>query len=145
MNSLLEEIYLLVKNDCKEKNIKAEFTKEDEPLFVKGDRNKLKQVFLNLVKNAIEAMNDGGRLQIRSKKKNGLIEAIIVDEGCGIPECDREQIFSPFFTTKHHGTGLGLGITKSIVDAHEGSSFTLKSQEGKGTTFEVTMPVFREK
>jgi len=145
MNSLLEDIFSLVEHDCRTKNINTAFKKEDKPLFFEGDRDKLKQVFLNLTKNAIEAMKNGGRLHIHTKLNNGLIEATIADEGCGIPECDREDIFSPFFTTKRHGTGLGLSISKSIVEAHEGSSFTFTSEEGKGATFKVTMPVFRAK
>lgn len=143
MNNLLEEIFSLAEHDCRSKNINAAFIKEDNPLFFKGDRDKLKQVFLNLIKNAIEAMNDGGSLHIHTKLNNGLIEATIADEGCGIPECDREEIFSPFFTTKRHGTGLGLSISKSIVETHERSAFTFTSEEGKGTTFKITMPVFR--
>ncbi len=144
MNSLLEEVVSLVKHDCRERNIIAEFADKGHPLYFEGDKDKLKQVFLNLAKNAIEAMAEGGRLHIRSKKKNGFIETTISDEGCGIPECDRDKIFSPFFTTKEQGTGLGLSISKSIVEAHEGSSFTMKSKEGKGTTFRITMPAFGE-
>jgi signal transduction histidine kinase len=143
MNSLLEDIFSLVEHDCRSKNINTVFTKEDKPLFVEGDRDRLKQVFLNLIKNAIEAMADGGRLHIHTKLINGLVEATIADEGCGIPECDKEEIFSPFFTTKRHGTGLGLSISKSIVEAHQGGAFTFTSKEGKGTTFKITMPVFR--
>lgn len=142
---LLGEIISLVSHDCKERNIIADFSSEGQPLFTEGDKDKLKQVFLNLAKNAIEAMESGGRLKLRSKQNNGFIETIIADEGCGIPECDREQIFSPFFTTKKHGTGLGLSISKSIVEAHDGSSFTLTSEEGKGTVFKILMPVYMEK
>jgi len=145
INSLLEEILSLVKQDCRERNIPIEFEKQDVSLFFKGDRDKLKQVFLNLIKNAIEAMKDGGKIYIHTGKKNGLIETTISDEGCGIRECDREKVFSPFFTTKQHGTGLGLSISKSIVEAHEGSTLNLTSEEGKGTIIKILMPVYREK
>ncbi len=97
-------------------------------------------MFLNLVKNSIEAMEDGGNLTVNSRVNVDLIEITITDDGNGIPEKDKEMIFSPFFTTKRHGTGLGLSISKRIIEEHEGSSFALKSEEGKGTLFKVTMP-----
>jgi PAS domain S-box-containing protein len=145
MNALLGEVLSLIKHDCKRKNIGSEFAEETEPLFIAGDRDKLKQVFLNLAKNAIEAMENGGRLIINSKRSDGFVVTTIDDEGCGVPECDMEKIFSPFYTTKQHGTGLGLSISKSIIEAHEGSSFKLTSEEGKGTTFKITMPAFSPK
>lgn len=145
MNALLGEVLSLIKHDCKRKNIRSEFAEETEPLFIAGDRDKLKQVFLNLAKNAIEAMENGGRLIINSKRSDGFVVTTIDDEGCGVPECDMEKIFSPFYTTKQHGTGLGLSISKSIIEAHEGSSFKLTSEEGKGTTFKITMPAFSPK
>lgn len=144
-NELLDEVFTLIRQDCRKKNIHAEFVKRDKSLFFEGDKDKLKQVFLNLVKNAIESMHDGGHLQIHSNLNGDLIEITIADEGCGIPECDREQVFSPFFTTKRHGTGLGLSISKSILEAHEGSSFALTSEEGKGTMCKITIPAIREK
>jgi signal transduction histidine kinase len=98
-------------------------------------------VFLNLVKNAIEAMEEGGRLVIAQTSAGEQAEITIKDDGCGIPEENREKIFSPFFTSKRHGTGLGLNISKSIIEDHEGSSLTLTSEVGKGTTFKVTLPV----
>jgi len=109
-------------------------------LLIKGDKDKLKQVFLNLVKNAIDAMEEGGRLVVAQKLAREQVEITIRDNGCGIPEENREEIFSPFFTTKRHGTGLGLNISKSIIEDHEGGSLTLTSEVGKGTTFKVTLP-----
>lgn len=141
INDLFEEVLSLVKHECKEKKIIAELIKNEDSLIVKGDRDKLKQVFLNLIKNAIESMKDGGRLKVQSKLNGNNIEVHIKDEGCGISEEEIEKVFSPFFTTKRHGTGLGLSISKSIVEAHQGSSFTVESRKGKGTTFIITMPV----
>jgi signal transduction histidine kinase len=69
---------------------------------------------------------------------------MIVDEGCGIPKQEQEKIFSPFYTTKRHGTGLGLSISKSIIEDHAGSSFFVKSEEGKGTRFTVSMPLVKK-
>ncbi len=137
---VLQEVYDLVKEDCKRKKIKIDFKILEKSLLIKGDKDKLKQVFLNLVKNAIDAMEEGGRLVVAQKLAREQVEITIRDNGCGIPEENREEIFSPFFTTKRHGTGLGLNISKSIIEDHEGGSLTLTSEVGKGTTFKVTLP-----
>jgi signal transduction histidine kinase len=71
------------------------------------------------------------------------VDIILTDNGCGIPKKDQAKIFAPFFTTKKQGSGLGLGISKSIIEEHEGCSFTVQSQEGKGTTFKIHMPIHR--
>lgn len=68
----------------------------------------------------------------------------MADEGCGIPEQDQEKIFSPFFTTKKHGTGLGLCISKRIIEEHADGSLSMESKEGKGTSFKVSLPVYHE-
>lgn len=141
INDLFAEVFLLTDNECKKNGIRTELRKGEEPLLVEGDRDKLKQVFLNLIKNSIEAMKSGGTLSVQSGLIGGVVEMIIEDDGCGIAEDDMDKIFSPFFTTKQHGSGLGLSISKSIIEAHEGSSFTLDSETGKGTTLKITMPV----
>ena len=141
LNSLIGEIYSLVKDDCKQKAIKVELKRESKPIIVQGDQARLKQVFLNLVTNAAEAMENGGNLSIQTRLAGEMAEITIADNGCGIPEKDLEKIYSPFFTTKKHGTGLGLSISKNIIEDHKGSSFSFKSQEGKGTVCKVTMPV----
>jgi signal transduction histidine kinase len=139
---LLQEVYSLVKADCEKKKIRTELKTAKKPLVVQGDRDKIKQVFLNLAKNAIEAMENGGNMTIRGELSGDLVEISIADDGCGIPEDDEDKIFSPFFTTKQHGTGLGLSISKSIIEDHEGSSLTLKCERGEGTICKVTMPLY---
>ena len=141
IGGLLKEIYDLVKRDCERKGIEVDFKKQREPLSVKGDKDKLKQVFLNLAKNAIEAMEHGGKLVMEHRLVGNHVEISISDNGCGIPKENREKIFSPFFTTKRQGTGLGLNISKNIIEDHEGGAITLKSEEGKGTAFKVTLPI----
>ena len=81
-------------------------------------------------------------LVVQSGLTGGQVEIRLSDNGCGISEDKQDKIFAPFFTTKKHGTGLGLSISKSIIEDHRGSSLTLKSQEGKGTVFKITMPVY---
>jgi two-component system sensor kinase FixL len=141
INDLLHEIYSLTKADCQARNIQLKLDIPEGPLFVEGDRGRLKQVFLNLVKNGIEAMKQGGNLSLRSKLAEDTVQITISDEGLGIPKSVKEKIFTPFFTTKKQGTGLGLSITKRILDDHPGCSFTLVSQEGKGTTVKVALGI----
>lgn len=143
VNDLLRDACSLIKNDCKRKNIHIEFMTEKDPLIIKGDGNKIKQVLLNLTKNSIEAMQNGGNLLISSKRKGDVAEIVIEDNGCGIPREIKEKIFTPFFTTKSHGTGLGLSISRSIIEDHEGSSFLLNSKKGKGAVFKITFPLLR--
>ena len=141
LNSLLREVYSLIKGDCEGKKISAEIKTDKKPVIIEGDRARLEQVFLNLLKNSIEAMENGGNLSVQPKLTGDMVEITIADDGIGIPEDDQKKIFSPFFTTKKHGTGLGLSISRSIIEENEGSSLTLKSKEGKGTVFKITMPV----
>ena len=144
LKELLHEIYFMVKDDCEKKNIRTELKIDDKALLVTGDRYSLKQVFLNLFKNSMDAMEHGGVLLIQTNLIGDQVEITVADEGCGIPEQDKEKIFSPFFTTKKHGTGLGLCISKRIIEEHADGSLSMKSKEGKGTSFKVSLPVYRE-
>lgn len=101
------------------------------------DQDKFKQIVLNLCKNAMEAMPNGGTLTIRAHHAGEHVHIEIVDTGTGIP--DKVNIFEPFMTTKKEGTGLGLPIVRQLVDAH-GGTLTYRSELGKGTTFVVTLP-----
>jgi signal transduction histidine kinase len=139
---VLEEVFSLAKGDFKKHKIRAELKLDNDALIVAGDKGRLKQVFLNLVKNAIDAMEGGGKLSVQSKLSGDRVEIVVTDDGCGMAEGEKEKIFSPFFTTKSHGTGLGLCISKRIVDRHKGSSFSVQSQEGVGTSFKIGLPVY---
>ncbi|MDY6971562.1 MAG: PAS domain S-box protein [Thermodesulfobacteriota bacterium] len=141
VNELLRDVCSLIQDDCREKNIHIKLETEVDSLIIEGDSNKIKQVLLNLTKNSIEAIEDGGNLLVSSRKNGGIAEIVIDDDGCGIPLEIKEKIFNPFFTTKSHGTGLGLSISRSIVEDHEGGSFTLSSEEGCGATFRIGFPL----
>ncbi len=107
-----------------------------------GDRGRLQEIFLNLINNAFSALEDGGRLDIRARPaEGGFICVTVADTGCGIPAADINRIFEPFFSTKteHGGTGLGLSITYGLVQGL-GGRITVKSEVGKGTTFDVLLP-----
>lgn len=113
-----------------------------EPLpQVHGDRNQLQQVFVNLALNACEAMPEGGTLMLSTSRTDGKVVLEVSDTGCGIKREHLDMIFEPFFTTKPvgKGTGLGLSVSYGIVHQH-GGTLEVDSQEGKGTTFKVTLP-----
>ncbi|MDH5390988.1 MAG: PAS domain S-box protein, partial [Candidatus Bathyarchaeota archaeon] len=104
------------------------------------DAAKTKRVFGNLIKNAIDAMPIGGKLAITSKESNANMEITFADTGIGMTKEIMEKIWTPFFTTKAKGMGLGLAICKRIIEAH-GGSISVESTVGKGTTFTVTIPI----
>lgn len=109
---------------------------------VMGDKDRLKQVFLNLVKNALEATEKNGHIHLQVKAVGDKAKIRITDDGPGISPDEQAKIFQPFFTTKTHGSGLGLCVTKRIVDEHPGGSIKVISEEGKGTTFEITLSLY---
>jgi signal transduction histidine kinase len=113
----------------------------NETLLVDGDRNKLIQVFVNLLTNACDASSAGARVEVWAERQNGETRIAVADSGAGIPEAVRDRIFEPFFTTKvaGEGTGLGLSLVYSIVREHRGS-VEVASSEGVGTTITVVLP-----
>lgn len=104
-----------------------------------GDPALLEQVFVNLFLNAVQAMPSGGQLTVTAEADNGCIEVRVSDTGTGISEADQAKLFQPFFTTKPGGTGLGLLITRQILDQHD-SSIHCESRLGEGTTFILRLP-----
>jgi signal transduction histidine kinase len=110
---------------------------------IESDRGRLQEIFLNLINNALAAMNDGGRLTATIRMPDAEVIAVkVADTGCGIPEADLKRIFEPFFSTKtgRGGTGLGLSITYGLVQ-ELGGDISVKSDLGKGTEFTVRLPV----
>ena len=107
---------------------------------VRVDADKMMRVFINLIKNAVDAMPEKGRLEIRSRQIGGKVEIAFADTGTGIPEEVLPKIFSPLFTTKAQGMGFGLAICKRIIEAH-GGTITVKTAVNKGTTFAITLPI----
>jgi len=102
-------------------------------------RDQLVQVVFNLVLNAIDATGKGGRIAVTATADERTISLMVSDDGAGIELTVRERLFRPYFTTKKHGTGLGLFVTKRIVDAH-GGRISVTSEVGQGTTFTVSLP-----
>ncbi len=104
-----------------------------------ADEGQLRQVFLNLLRNSREAMEPGGVLTVRSGESEGMVEVRFEDTGRGMSPAVRERIFEPFFSTKERGTGLGLAVSRQIVQAH-GGTIHCDSSPGVGTTFVVRLP-----
>ena len=134
--SLLEETLSIIKMPVR---VKIVDKTQKEPLF-KADKNKLARVFVNLLKNAIDAIPTIGNIKIKSAYTNGNVEISITDTGIGISKETLSKLFSPLVTTKAQGMGFGLAISKRIVEAHQGR-ITVKSTMGKGTTFRIILPV----
>ncbi|MGQ9510170.1 MAG: ATP-binding protein, partial [Thermodesulfobacteriota bacterium] len=145
INSILDGMILLISTESRKKQIRV--TKEYDPQLptIKVDREQIKQVFLNILLNAIEATPINGEIRVktRSFKKPGgesYIQIEFTDTGCGIPSEYLEEIFNPFFTTKTTGSGLGLSISNQIVQDHRGY-IVVESEEHKGSTFYVNLPM----
>jgi len=120
-------------------NIEVLDATQDEPK-IRVDVEKMKRVFVNIIKNAVGAMSNGGKLTIASREKDGVLEIVFADTGTGIQKDVLEKIWTPFFTTKAKGMGLGLPICKRIIEAH-GGNISVESTVGKGTTFTVAIPI----
>jgi len=109
---------------------------------IQGDERFIRQMFINLVKNAMGAMPTGGSLRIKTWAKEDTLGIVIEDNGSGIPANMLHRIFEPYFTTKVDGTGLGLTMTYKVVKEH-GGDIRVQSEEGHGTCFTITLPVMR--
>jgi signal transduction histidine kinase len=104
------------------------------------DPGQIQQVLINVITNAMQAMPEGGRLTVSAREKNGFQEIDITDTGGGIADEVKGKIFEPLFTTRAKGIGLGLAVSKSIIDRH-GGQIEVKSVAGKGTTFTIRLPL----
>ncbi len=138
-NDLVRDVVLLTAAQCQERRVEVEMTLAPDLPAVWGVPYQLKQVVMNLVLNAIEAMPGGGRLSINSAPRGRGLELAFRDTGGGIAKEEMVHIFEPFYTSKQSGTGLGLAISYGIVAAHDGS-IHVESDPGAGATFTVILP-----
>ncbi len=120
------------------KNVRLVNSTRNQPR-IRVDVEKLTRVFVNLMRNAVEAMPEGGKLRITSREVNGNLQTSFADTGAGMTADIQGKIWDPLFTTKSKGIGLGLPIVKRLVEAHRGS-VTVETEPGKGSTFTVTIP-----
>ncbi len=142
LNDLLREVVSFLERDAFHREIKIDLDLREDLRPVKTDRGQVQQVFLNIINNAMDAVDDGGEIRIKTWGINeGMVGVEIADNGCGIPPDTLKRIFEPFFTTKDRGkgTGLGLSITYGIV-AKLGGKISVESEVNKGTSFTIELP-----
>jgi len=143
LNQCLAEVISLLAHQLELDNITLETNLHDGPLTVVGDAEKLKQVFMNLLVNAKQAISRSGSISVKSLKETQgqTVKVLISDTGCGIAAQVIDKIFDPFFTTKPpgEGTGLGLSVSYGIIQDHNGR-IEVESHTGQGSTFTITLP-----
>jgi two-component system sensor histidine kinase PilS (NtrC family) len=144
VSAILKEVIALVQSSLNGKDVKLlADLKEGE--IISADPDLLRQVFWNLCKNAVEAIEDKGVVEIKAEKRDGTFEVIFKDNGQGLSKDEIEKIFLPFYTTKETGTGLGLAIAEKIIEEHGGKILVWSDGKGKGATFKVVIPIREEK
>ena len=139
---LLEEVLKTLDNLLNEKNIKLKYQETDDEIFINGDYDRLKQVFINIIKNSIEALDSvsTGIIDVKYYVQNKNIIIEITDNGIGMSEEVKNKIFEAFYTTKRCGTGLGVPLSKEIIEGHKGI-FEYFSKENDGTKVKITLPI----
>ncbi|MGA5689028.1 PAS domain S-box protein [Cytobacillus pseudoceanisediminis] len=136
---IIKNVVSFLEFEARKKDVKIGFEYEQDIIQIECDENRLKQVFLNFIKNGIEAMPDGGDITVRAGIINNQVEIAIQDTGVGIPQEKLKKIGEPFFTTKINGNGLGLMVSFKIIESHNGKVF-IESELNKGTTFNIVLP-----
>ncbi|MDX2268386.1 MAG: ATP-binding protein [Bryobacter sp.] len=136
---LLEGLLQFLMPEAQTKRVALGLDADTSSAFIQGDSDLLKQALLNLLRNGMEAMLEGGPLAVTLRREEGEFVIRIADQGVGIPEENRARIFQLYYTTKASGTGIGLAVTYRVVQLHNGS-ITFESKTGKGTTFELRFP-----
>ncbi|MCP1691698.1 two-component system sensor histidine kinase AtoS [Citrobacter farmeri] len=141
LNSLIEETLILVQTSGVQARIAFNFEQDKELPAIVADRELLKQVILNILINAVQAISTCGEIRIRTLSYSTTQQAVIIeDNGCGIDIALQKKIFDPFFTTKASGTGLGLALSQRIINAHQGD-IHVASMPGCGATFTLILPI----
>jgi signal transduction histidine kinase len=139
LSEVARDIARLVALDAESRNVRIDIRTAPRPATINGDRDLLKQAVLNVVMNAVEAMNSGGDLLIETRRSRGCVELIVSDTGPGIPAEVQDRIFNLYFTTKERGSGIGLAMAFRFVQLHDGR-IDFSSETGRGTTFRFSFP-----
>lgn len=148
LDEMIEETMRIVSHQSRERNLNIEDSVSSK-LNLEADRRAMKQILINLLSNAVKFSNDGGRIQIRARKRGNCITISLEDDGIGISKKDLKKLGKPFeqvqnqFTKSHKGSGLGLAISRSLTEMH-GGAMKIRSVNGKGTIVSLRIPVSRD-
>ena len=140
LRKILEEVTSLAHPDAAQHHVTIDRQLPEQPLIVKADSDFMKQAFLNVVLNGIQAMSEGGRLELLARKEDDDVVTEIRDQGPGLPPEVQDKIFELYFTTKKGGSGIGLAQTYQVMQWHYGT-VEFESAAGRGTTFRLRMPL----
>jgi len=140
INTLVRELAEFVSFELENAGVECVLNLAEDMPLVKFDWRLMRQALLNLIKNALAAMNDGGKLTITTEASEGELRINVADTGIGIPEENFSKIFEPYFTTKETGSGLGLTMVFKIIKEHRGE-ISVRSREGEGSVFFITLPM----
>ena len=147
LDEMIEETMRIVSHQSQERNLEIEDSVSPK-LELEADRRAIKQILINLLSNAVKFSNDGGRIQIRARKRGNCVTISLEDDGIGISKHDLEKLGRPFeqvqnqFTKSHKGSGLGLAISRSLTELH-GGAMKIRSVEGNGTIVSLRLPIKR--
>jgi signal transduction histidine kinase len=138
--NLLHQVIVLLETQAILNNVQLMTRSPSNLFYINASENHMKQVFINIIKNAIEAMPTGGEILIEVNQTDSQVRVSITDQGFGIPEANLSKLGEPFYSTKQTGTGLGLAITQRIVESH-GGTIKISSKLGEGTIFDIVLPL----
>jgi PAS domain S-box-containing protein len=140
LNKVIHDLVDFVKYEAEESNVRVETKLNDSISKVEIDEKYIKQALMNIIKNGIAAMEEGGTLTLSTWEDNGYVHTDIRDTGVGISDEKIAKIFEPYYTTKDFGSGLGLTVVYKVVREH-GGEISVQSNEGEGTTFTISLPI----
>lgn len=141
-DKVVQQVIDFMMPDALMKNVMIQFISSPITVLIEGNENRLKQIVMNVIKNAIESMCNGGKVQVEMcVNSDSLLELSITDEGSGMSSETIENLFQPFYTTKTTGTGLGLPFVKKVIEEHDGE-IVIESELKKGTRFSLYLPIY---
>ena len=142
LDHIVKQVIEFMLPDALMKNVMIQYVSPSTQVYIGGNENRLKQVFMNLIKNAMESMNNGGTITVEMNVIDcAIVELLIKDEGIGMDSATLQNLFQPFYTTKSTGTGLGLAFVKKVIEEHEGV-IGVNSELQKGTCFHLQFPIY---
>jgi signal transduction histidine kinase len=145
IGKILLDLMQLFAGEAREKGIQLRSIIASNLPAISMDGERIKEAFLNLIRNAMDAMKEGGSLGVEAHPLDAQrLKVVFSDSGYGIPASQRRKVFDPFYTTKERGVGLGLSLAHQIIKAH-GGQIQIESEEGEGTRVTVTLPCLGEK